>query len=110
MFDRHLCPFYEGHAGNYHQGCWEFYNLCGCSQELGLNPNCYTGCFFIRNDEKKMLEICIEALYKKREIKCQDGSSIGRDLTVLEKRNIIMDMETFMNIFNKRYQPSLLYK
>ena len=27
----HTCPFYEDHAGEYWQGCWEFNDLCHVS-------------------------------------------------------------------------------
>lgn len=110
MYDRHLCPFYEEHSGEYYQGCWEFYDLCWCSQELGLVPNCYTGCFLIRNDEEQMLEVCIEAMDKPKEVYHFKGPKTFRNLTKSEKQNIIEDMETFMRVFNDRFNPPLIYK
>lgn len=111
MYDRHLCPFYEEHSGEYYQGCWEFYDLCWCSQELGSVPNCYTGCFLIRNDEEVMLNTCIEALNRKVEIGHYKKELITyRNLTKNEKMNIIADMETFIGVFNSRFNPPLIYK
>ena len=110
MYDRHLCPFYEEHSGEYYQGCWEFYDLCWCSQELGLVPNCYTGCFLIRNDEEQMLTTCIEALNKKREVYHFKSPTTSRNLTKSEKQNIIADMETFIGVFNDRFNPPSIYK
>ena len=111
MFDNHICPFYEEHSGEYYQGIWEFHDLCWCSPELGTTPNCYNGCFFIRNNEEAMLDTCISALDRKVEVR-HYKKELGtfRDLTEGEKQNIIKDMETFMGIFNKRCQPSLIYK
>ena len=111
MFDSHICPFYEEYAGEYYQGCWEHYDLCWCSPELGTKPNCYNGCFFIQNDEKKMLETCISAISTKVEMwPYKKELRTYRNLTEGEKQNIIRDMEIFMDVFNKRCQPSLLYR
>ena len=104
------CPFYEDHGGEYYQGCWEFYNICWAAQDLGTFPNCYNSCFMLQENEEEMLNVCLGALDKKREIKCHDGSSIERDLTALEKSYIIKDMETFMKIFNEIKDPTSYYK
>jgi hypothetical protein len=64
----------------------------------------------LQENEEEMLNVCLGALDKKREIKCHDGSSIERDLTALEKSYIIKDMETFMKIFNEIKDPTSYYK
>ena len=111
MYDHHICPFYEEHGGEYYQGCWEYYDLCYCSPELGLNPTCYTGCFLIRNDEEKMLEVCLNALNRKVEIGHFKKELVtSRDLTKEERMNIIADIKTFIGVFNRRYNPPSFFK
>lgn len=104
------CSFYEDHWGEYYQGCWEFYDICWVAQDIGTPPNCQVDCFIIQENEEEMLEVCLAALSKKKEITCTKGSSIERDLTVLEKSYIIKDMETFMKIFNEIRDPTSYYK
>ena len=110
MYMKHICPFYEEYAGEYYQGCWEFYDVCWCSQDLGINPTCYSGCFLVQNDEEKMLEVCLSALKRKRKVYGFKVPIIERDLTDYERLNIINDMNTFIRIFNERFNPSLLYE
>lgn len=109
MFAEHECPFYEEFAGEYYQGCWEHYDICWCSQELGTSPNCYNGCFLIQNDEKRMLETCLKALNEPVEVMYFSKPSLYRPRTQSEKDNIIKSMETFMKVFNKRFNPTSLY-
>ena len=104
------CPFYEDHWGEYYHGCWEFYDICWAAQDLETPSNCQVDCFIIQENEEEMLEVCLAALSKKKEITCTNDSSIYRDLTDLEKDYIIRDMEAFMKVFNEVRTPVMYYK
>lgn len=61
----HTCPFYEEHAGEYWQGCWEFNDLCHLAPmlwdcmidpkavytDLSTNGECHAMCPILNKKE-----------------------------------------------------------
>ena len=116
MRDEKDCPFYEEHAGEYWQGCWEFNDLCYLGHDLGENAFCTRSCwYFAENGLEIAINIINEALNKPYTT-CEWTGAKYVQATVISKllgwRNnmLIDDFNKILNTLNNREEEIQFFK
>ena len=99
-FNGFQCPYYEEHSGEYYQGCYEFNNLCWLGPITGGNYTCHSDCWMFTGDEQDMLNTCLDALHKDREVWRLNAPPTHRELTKYEQDSIMEAINTFSEIMN----------
>ena len=108
------CPYYEECAGEFHQGCWEFTNLCYAGPELDSDAVCQAplGCplgFGFFDKENKMLETILSAYEKPVEIHQLWGTPVTKPKSELQKASLDRMLEESIQIFNENNKKFIPY-